>query len=136
METYVIRLSLPDRPGALGAVAVRIGAVRGNVVGIAVVERLEGEAIDEVVVELPSPDLLELLVSEIGQVDGVFVELVEPIAQVGADPRLEALDDAAKLFRQLRQARSRRMHPASTAATRSTLSTPTTTWSGAVGPAA
>ncbi len=111
METYVIRLSLPDRPGALGAVAVRVGAVRGNVVGIAIVERHEGEAIDELVVELPSPDLVDLLVDEISQVDGVYVDLVEPMVQVGTDPRLEALDAVAALFRQLRRERSRRLHP-------------------------
>lgn len=124
METYVIRLSLPDRPGALGAVAVRIGAVRGNVVGIAVVERLEGEAIDEVVVELPSPSLVGLLVDEITQVDGVFVEVVEPVAQIGSDPRIEALAATAELFRDLRRSRSRSLHPAAVR------------WSGAIGPAA
>ena len=34
METYVVRMWLPDRPGALGQVASRIGAVRGEIVGI------------------------------------------------------------------------------------------------------
>lgn len=107
----MIRLGLPDRPGALGAVAVRVGALRGNVVGIAVVERWEGEAIDEMVVELPAPGLIELLVYEISQVDGVHVDLVEPIAEVGQDPRLEALEATARLFRELRRDRSRRLHP-------------------------
>ena len=31
MLTYVARIWVPDRPGALGAVASRIGAVRGDV---------------------------------------------------------------------------------------------------------
>lgn len=122
----MIRVSLPDRPGALGAVAVRVGAVRGNVVGIAIVERYEGEAIDELVVELPSPDLVGLLVEEISQVDGVHVDLVEPVVQVGTDPRLEALDAVARLFRELRRDRSRRMHPSNALAF----------GSGVVGPAA
>ena len=30
MTTYIIRLWLPDRPGALGHVASRIGAVGGD----------------------------------------------------------------------------------------------------------
>ena len=34
METYVVRMWLPDRAGALGQVASRIGAVRGDVAGI------------------------------------------------------------------------------------------------------
>lgn len=55
METFVIRLWLPDRPGALGQVASRIGAVRGDVVGIDILERGGGQAVDELVVELPDP---------------------------------------------------------------------------------
>ena len=53
METYVVRMWLPDRPGALGQVASRIGAVRGEIVGIDILERGAGRAIDELVVELP-----------------------------------------------------------------------------------
>ena len=55
--TYVVRVWLPDRPGALGQVASRIGAVRGDVVGIDILERGAGRAIDELVVELPDDDL-------------------------------------------------------------------------------
>ena len=51
--TYILRLWLPDRPGALGAVASRVGAVGGDVVGIDILERGAGRAIDELVVELP-----------------------------------------------------------------------------------
>jgi hypothetical protein len=97
METYVVRLWLPDRPGALGAVTSRIGAVRGSVVGIEILERGAGRAIDELVVELPGDDLLGLLVNEISQVDGVDVEFVEPIAGAIHDPRLDALETAAVL---------------------------------------
>jgi hypothetical protein len=97
METYVVRLWLPDRPGALGAVTSRIGAVRGSVVGIEILERGAGRAIDELVVELPSDDLVDLLISEIAQVDGVDVEFVQPIAGAVHDPRLDALETAAVL---------------------------------------
>jgi hypothetical protein len=34
MATFVVRVWVPDRPGALGSVASRIGAVRGDLVGI------------------------------------------------------------------------------------------------------
>ena len=33
-----MRIWLPDAPGALGAVAAEIGAVKGNVVGLEVLE--------------------------------------------------------------------------------------------------
>ncbi len=92
-----MRIWLPDRPGALGAVASRIGAVRGDVVGIDILERGAGRAIDELVVGLPDPALLDLLVAEIGQVDGVDVEDVRPQAGPVRDHRLEALESAARL---------------------------------------
>jgi len=97
METFVVRVWLPDRPGALGAVTSRIGAVRGDVVGIEILERGAGRAIDELVVVLPEPELVSLLVEEIGQVDGVDVEFVAPIAGAVHDPRLDALETAAIL---------------------------------------
>ena len=48
-----LRIWLPDAPGILGAVAAEIGAADGNVIGLEVLERESGVAIDELVVELP-----------------------------------------------------------------------------------
>ena len=97
MSSVVVRVWLPDRPGALGQVASRIGSVRGDVVGIDILERGAGRAIDELVVELPSDDLVPLLVHEIGQVDGVDVEEVRRLDDPGHDPRVDALETAAML---------------------------------------
>ena len=92
-----MRVWLPDRPGALGAVASRIGAVRGDVVGIDILERGAGRAIDELVVQLPDASLVSLLVSEIDQVDGVDVEDVRAAPERMYDARLDALETAALL---------------------------------------
>ncbi|TMK89499.1 MAG: hypothetical protein E6G57_01065 [Actinobacteria bacterium] len=100
MPTFVLRLWLPDRPGALGAVASRIGAVRGDLVGIDILERGGGRAIDELAVELPEERLVPLLVSEVGQVDGVDVEEVRTVEGPLPDPRLDALETAAALVEQ------------------------------------
>jgi hypothetical protein len=97
VETFVIRMWLPDRPGALGQVASRIGAVRGDVVGIDILERDGGQAVDELVVELPDKTLIDLLVNEVRQVDGVAVEEVRPVVDALHDPRLDALEAAAQL---------------------------------------
>ncbi|MBA2282024.1 MAG: amino acid-binding protein, partial [Acidimicrobiia bacterium] len=97
MSTFVVRVWVPDRPGALGQVASRIGAVRGDVVGIDILERGAGRAIDELVVELPDDSLVGLLAAEISQVDGCDVESVRPIADALHDPRLDALETAAML---------------------------------------
>lgn len=92
-----MRVWIPDRPGALGAVASRIGAVRGDVVGIDILERGADRAIDELTVQLPDDSLVELLLSEIKAVDGVAVEDIR-IARDGVrDPRLDALETATTL---------------------------------------
>lgn len=97
MESYVLRVWLPDRPGALGAVASRIGAVKGDVVGIEILETGEGQAVDELVVQLPDATLVDLLVNEVRQVDGVQVEEVRSIGPEGHDPRRATLETAARL---------------------------------------
>lgn len=98
MSLFVLRLWLPDRPGALGAVASRVGSVGGDVVGIDILERGAGRAVDELLVELPDDDLLELLVAEVREVDGVDVEDVRQTADSVLDPRLDALETAAMLM--------------------------------------
>ena len=96
-ETYILRVWMPDRPGALGALASRIGAVGGDVTGISILERGAGRAIDELVVELPDDSIVELLVTEIHQVDGVDIESIRPAAEALHDPRVDALETAALL---------------------------------------
>ncbi len=97
MATFVVRVWLPDRPGALGAVASRIGAVRGDLTGVDILERGAGRAIDELVVQLPDAALCDLMVSEVSQVDGVDVEDVRAVSVAPVDPRLDALETAAHL---------------------------------------
>ncbi|MDP8953865.1 MAG: hypothetical protein M3N37_02890 [Actinomycetota bacterium] len=98
MERFVVRVWLPDRPGALGLVASRIGAVRGEIHGIEILEHDGGRAIDELVVELPDPTLIELLVGEVNAVDGVDVEEVRPAPAALRDPRFDAFETATALI--------------------------------------
>jgi hypothetical protein len=97
METFVVRVWLPDRPGALGQVASRIGSVRGDVVGIDILETGNGQAVDELVVQLPDAGTVDLLIHEVSQVDGVKVEDVRSVGDGVHDPRLDALETAAIL---------------------------------------
>ncbi len=95
--TFVVRLWVPDRPGALGAVASRIGEAQGDVVGIDILERGGGQAVDELVVSLPHSGLLDGLLAELSGLAGVSVEDVRPVAHALHDPRLDALETAAVL---------------------------------------
>jgi hypothetical protein len=96
-STHVlVRVWLPDRPGALGQVASRIGAVRGDIVGVDVLECDGGVAIDEFAVNLADGDLLDMLVREIEEVDGASVEEVRIVGHF-PDPRLDALESATRL---------------------------------------
>ena len=92
----LVRVWLPDRPGALGLVASRIGAVDGDIVGIDVLEHGDGIAVDEFAVLLRRSVSLDLLVREILEVDGTSVEQVRTIEHF-PDPRLDALESAATL---------------------------------------
>ncbi|HEY4331783.1 MAG TPA: hypothetical protein VGM78_04415 [Ilumatobacteraceae bacterium] len=97
MNSYVVRVWLPDRPGALGQVASRIGAVRGDVVGIEILERGGGSAIDELVVALPADVTREQLLTEIALVDGVAIEDIRPIEPDRPDAGMVALQISATL---------------------------------------
>jgi ACT domain-containing protein len=79
VETYVLRIRLPDRPGALGLVASRIGSVGVDIIAIDILQRADGSAVDEFVVELEHHELVDLLQSEIYEVDGVIVEEIRRI---------------------------------------------------------
>ena len=89
--TIVVRVWMPDRPGALGQVASRIGAVRGDVLSIEILEQGGGRAIDELTVALPDDDLMPLLTSEIDAVDGVSVESIRVVDPDRTDASLSAL---------------------------------------------
>jgi len=100
VATYLVRLELPDRPGALGAVASRIGAVRADVTAVEIVERRQGSAVDEFIVELADEGRLALLLSEIIEVDGVSVEEVHLISGRAHDRRLDAYDTAIDIMQE------------------------------------
>jgi hypothetical protein len=88
---------LPDRPGALGQVASRVGSVRGDVLGIEILEAGGGRVVDELVVRLPDAALVDLLITEVSAVDGVSVEHVRPIEGDRIDPDLAALAFGAEI---------------------------------------
>lgn len=91
--SYLMRLVLPDRPGALGAVATALGTVGADILSVDVIQRVPGSATDDFVVELPPDKLADSLVSAATTVEGVHVESIRPYAgQIDPHRELELLD--------------------------------------------
>jgi hypothetical protein len=95
--SFLLRLVLPDRPGALGAVASALGAAGADILSVDVIERAPGSAVDDFVVELPPDKLADSLVSAAATVPGVQVESIRPYAgQIDPHRELELLDGLAQ----------------------------------------
>jgi hypothetical protein len=91
--SFLLRVVLPDRPGALGAVATALGAAGADILSVDVIERAPGCAVDDFVVELPPDRLADSLVSAAATVPGVVVESIRPYAgQIDPHRELELLD--------------------------------------------
>ncbi|HXZ61292.1 MAG TPA: hypothetical protein VEG62_01025, partial [Acidimicrobiales bacterium] len=94
-----MRIWLPDAPGVLGAVAAEIGAAKGNVVGLEVLERGAGVAIDELVVELPDdPDAVDAVCRGVRNVPGAGVEVVTEVPGEATDREGTVLAAAAGIL--------------------------------------
>ena len=72
---YLLRALLPDRPGALGALATAIGSVGGDIASVEVVDREPAGAVDDFVVRI-DPALLPQMLAAASEVAGVRVETV------------------------------------------------------------
>ena len=97
---HLRRAGLAARPPGRARARWPAGSARcgGDVVGIDILERGGGRAIDELVVELPDEPVWSTCSShEIGRSTGVDVEDVRPVADALHDPRLDALETAAIL---------------------------------------
>ena len=80
---YLIRVELPDVPGSLGRVASVIGEAGGDIEAIEIVEKRDGFAVDDVLLEIPSGTMPDSVVSACAQLDGVTVLWVNRYAAGG-----------------------------------------------------
>jgi hypothetical protein len=95
--SYLLRLVVPDRPGILGAVATALGDAGIDIVSLDVLERGNGVAVDDVVVELPRDRLPDSLITAAQAVPGVTVESLRPFAgPLDTHRELELLDALAR----------------------------------------
>jgi hypothetical protein len=78
--SYLLRLVVPDRPGALGAVATALGRAGVDIVSVDVLERTGGVAVDDIVVDVPLGRVPDSLITAARSVPGVEVESLRPFA--------------------------------------------------------
>lgn len=89
-----VRVTLPDRPGALGQVARTLGVAGADIVQVVVLERLGGRAVDDFTVVWPGASRVERLLAGLAaipgvQVDGVWKAIGTPVS-IGGDAELLA----------------------------------------------
>jgi hypothetical protein len=95
--SYLLRLVVPDKPGILGAVATALGTAGIDIVSLDVLERGNGVAVDDVVVELPVGRLPDTLITAAQAVPGVSVESLRPFAgPLDTHRELQLLDALAQ----------------------------------------
>jgi hypothetical protein len=95
--SYLLRLVVPDKPGILGAVATALGTAGIDIVSVDVLERGNGVAVDDVVVDLPRDRLPDSLITAVRTVPGVEVESLRPYAgPLDTHRELELLDALAR----------------------------------------
>src|SRR5688500_16808698 len=80
----------------LGAVATALGEIGADIMGLDVVERGPGGAVDDLVVELPPGRMADSLLTSAQSVPGVVVESLRPYAGgSGLHRDLELVDELA-----------------------------------------
>jgi hypothetical protein len=93
-----MRVWLADRPGALGAVAARIGGIGGDVTGIDILERGGDRVIDELTIDLPDEDHIAALLESLKELEFVDVEDIRSVVAGLPYPLIDALEVSADLF--------------------------------------
>lgn len=80
---YLMRVELPDVPGSLGRVAGAIGEAGGDIEAIEIVEKRDGFAVDDVLLEMAPGTMPDSVVSACGVLDGVSVLWINRYAAGG-----------------------------------------------------
>ncbi|MFC4062432.1 amino acid-binding protein [Planomonospora corallina] len=91
-----LRVSFPDRPGALGQVARVLGTLGADILQVTVLERETGRAVDDFVVSWPGSPDAATVADRLSAVPGIRVEGVWPTREVpGAAPDYDLIRHVA-----------------------------------------
>lgn len=94
--SFLLRVQLPDRPGSLGQLALALGSVGADILSLDVVDRAEGHAIDDLVVDVAPGSLPDTLITAAEALPDVYVDSIRPYAGILDTHReLELIDQVA-----------------------------------------
>ena len=80
---FLLRVELPDVPGSLGRLAGAIGEAGGDIEAIEIVEKRDGTAVDDVLLEIAPGTMPDSVVSAVNGLDGVSVVWISRYAAGG-----------------------------------------------------
>lgn len=81
VTSYLIRVLLPDEPGALGRLASSVGLTEGNIQSVDVVEQFpDGTVMDDIVITLPQGALPDTLVTAAQQDENAVIDSIRPFS--------------------------------------------------------
>ena len=80
---FLLRVELPDVPGSLGRVATTIGEAGGDIEAIEIVEKRDGTAVDDVLLEMHGGAMPDSIVSACNALEGVRVMWISRYAAGG-----------------------------------------------------
>lgn len=96
VPSYLLRVQLEDRPGSLGSLAVALGSVGADILSLDVVDRGSATAVDDLVVELPSGSMPDVLITAAEALKGVRVDSLRPhTGLLEAHRELELIESVA-----------------------------------------
>ena len=78
---YLLRVSVPDRPGALGALASAIGEAGGDITAVDVVERGLSAAVDDVLVETTDAASADTILAKLNSLPAIVIEAWQPFTE-------------------------------------------------------
>ncbi|CAB4889613.1 unannotated protein [freshwater metagenome] len=78
MALFQMQISLPDRPGSLGAIASAIGAAGADIRSLSVLRAEDGKGYDDITVAVPGTDPSDL-VEILNSIGGVQVISIVPV---------------------------------------------------------
>jgi hypothetical protein len=94
---YLLRISLPDRPGSLGAVATALGEAGANIHAIEIVERAGGSIVNDFLIRFAADRLIDSIVAACHTIPDVSVDWVSRYPSDGnLQSDLETLESMTK----------------------------------------